>query len=78
MQIRDRYYNALSPGHIRGPWTEQEDLLLREVRTKISTATACLGLLVGQKIMTPYESCVGGPMILQLKRPRYYLGPMFL
>ena len=32
MQIRDRYYNALSPGHIRGPWTEEEDMLLREVR----------------------------------------------
>ena len=32
MQIRDRYYNALSPGHIRGPWTEEEDILLREVR----------------------------------------------
>lgn len=36
MQLRDRYHNALCPGHQRGPWTETEDLLLKEVK-KIDT-----------------------------------------
>lgn len=30
MQMRDRYHNALSHGHIRGPWTQEEDKLLEE------------------------------------------------
>ena len=30
MQMRDRFHNALSHGHIRGPWTEEEDKLLEE------------------------------------------------
>ena len=33
MQIRDRFHNALCAGHQRGPWTESEDLLLKEVST---------------------------------------------
>ena len=30
MQLRDRYYNALSMSHSKGPWTRTEDELLRQ------------------------------------------------
>ena len=34
LQLRDRYYNALSEKHIKGSWTREEDNLLREGHQK--------------------------------------------
>ena len=30
MQLRDRYYNALSYQHSKGPWTRDEDEILKQ------------------------------------------------
>ena len=30
MQLRDRYYNALSMSHSKGPWTREEDAILKQ------------------------------------------------
>ena len=34
LQLRDRYYNALSEKHIKGSWTREEDNLLRQGHQK--------------------------------------------